>query len=556
MENMNDMNTTIYTHGSTAIRSMGARLWAVLLLAILATGCTKTDELFDEPYGPGKEPLGIEIDRFRPPVPASGVPGTTVSVFGSGFLEHRDKIVFRFNGEEADIVEVTDNEIKVIVPDYASTGTTSVSIDDIVVFGPQFNVTGFVRLDPTFVPVQGANNTIMQFMPLADGKAIMVGHFTNYDNKGIIRPINRIVRTFPDGSYDASLRTGAAANGGLNTVTQIGDKLFIGGGFGGYDQRTENISNLTMLNLNGTIDTMGVQTWRRPDQEDTTKYFATFNGGFNSSVDRLYPQGDKLLATGNFRYYVSRQYDKANRLEMRDTVILDSTEIRQLARLNLDGSLDKTYRFDPSGTTAKAGANGDIRTFLHTEGELAGKLLVFGSFTRFDEQAANYIVRLNADGTLDDTFNPGGTGPDYNVTAVSYNTTTGKYTVLGSFRQYNGQTSRHMVQLNADGTHYAGFTPQAFEGGEPRFARQLDDGLIVVSGDFRTYGGVARHGFMIVGDNGQLAPGYNATGQFRGHLNDIVETRSADNRRALLLMGNFDRFNGEPVSNLTRITLE
>lgn len=553
---MNDMNTTRYSIRGRVAKSLGAGLMALLAFGFLLAGCTKTEDLFDEPYGPGKEALALEIDRFRPPVPASGLPGATVSIFGSGFLQFKDQLVFRFNGEQAEIVEVTDTEIKVIVPDYASTGTTSISVDDIVVFGPQFSVTGFVRLDPTFVPLQGANNSILDYMPLADGKAIMVGYFTNYDNRGIIRPINRIVRTFPDGSYDASLRSGWGANGGLNTVTQIGDKLFIGGGFSGYDQRTENISNLTMLNLNGTIDTMGVSTWRRPDQLDTIKYFATFNGGFNAAVDHLYPQGDKLLATGNFRYYVSRQYDKPNRLEVRDTVILDSTEIRQLARLNLDGSIDRSYRFNAEGTQGLTGANGNIRTYLHTEGDLAGKLVVFGSFTRFDDQPANYIIRLNADGTIDPTFNPGGAGADYNVDAVSYNQTTGKYTLLGPFRQYNGQTAQYLVQLNADGTFFTGFVPQAFVGGLPKFAKQLDDGLVVVSGDFRTYGGVARNGFMILDDTGKLAPGYNATGLFRGSLNDVVETRSADNRRALLLIGGFDRFNGEQVSNLARITLE
>lgn len=550
------MNTTRYTYVGLRNRTFGARLWAVLLMAVMAVSCTKTEELFEEPYGPGKEPLGLNIDRFRPPVPAAGLPGTTVTLFGAGFLEFKDRLVFRFNGEEAEVAEVSDTEIKVIVPDYASTGPTSISVDDVVVFGPQFSVTGLIRIDPTFVPTQGANNSIMQYMPLVDGKAIMVGYFTNYDNKGIIRPINRIVRTFPDGSYDASLRSGAGANGALNTLAQIGDKLFIGGGFGGYDQRTENISNLTMLNLNGTIDTMGVSTFRRPDQVDTIKYFPTFNGGFNSSVDQLYAQGDQLLATGNFRYYVSRQYDKPNRLEVRDTVILDSTEIRQLARLNRDGSIDRSYRFDATGSKGLTGANGNIRTYLHTEGDLAGKLVVYGTFTRFDEQQANYIVRLNADGTIDQTFNPGGTGPDYNVSSLVYNKTTDKYTVLGSFRQYNGQPAQHMVQLNADGTHYGSFQTNVFEGGEPGFAKQLDDGLVVVSGDFRTYGGVARNGFMILDETGQLAPGYNATGQFNGHLNEIIETRSADNRRALLLLGNFDRFNGDPVDNMVRITLE
>src|SRR5690606_36547691 len=104
------------------------------------------------------------------------------------------------------------------------------------------------------------------------------------------------------------------------------------------------------------------------------------------------------------------------------------------------------------------------------------KLVVFGSFTRFDDQATNYIVRLNADGTRDDTFNPGGVGPDYNVYSVTFNETTGKYTVLGAFRQYNGQASANIVQLNADGTYFSGFVPQEFQAGEPRFARQLDDG--------------------------------------------------------------------------------
>src|SRR5690606_41299433 len=80
-------------------------------------------------------------------------------------------------------------------------------------------------------------------------------------------------------SYDTSLRTGRGANGFLSSVIKIGDKLFIGGSFSGYDQRGENISSITRLHENGTIDTMGISTFRRPDQSDTIKYFPTFNGG-------------------------------------------------------------------------------------------------------------------------------------------------------------------------------------------------------------------------------------------------------------------------------------
>jgi hypothetical protein len=87
-------------------------------------------------------------------------------------------------------------------------------------------------------------------------------------------------------------------------------------------------------------------------------------------------------------------------------------------------------------------------------------------------------------------------------------------------------------------------------------ARQLNDGLVVVSGGFKKYNNVTRNGFMVLTSTGEFASGYNATGTFSGGLVDIIETRSADGKRALLLIGSFYRFDNQPVSNIIRITLE
>lgn len=527
-----------------------------MALPLMIIGCQEKEQEFSEPYGEGKEPLGIKIDASQIPVPELGLPGTEVTFKVSGLEPYKDEMIFRVSGEVAEVLQITDSDVKVKIPPFASTGVVSISVGEVVVFGPSFTVIGKVQLDPTYQATRGANDAVSSVYNTPDGKQIIVGGFTNYDNKGIIRPINRIVRTFPDGTYDASLRIGNGANGFLSSVVQLNNKFYIGGAFGGYGQRTDNISNITMLNINGSIDTMGVEPFRRPDQSDTTKYYPTFNGGFNSAVEKIYEQDGKLLVTGNFRYYVTRIYDQPNRLEIRDTVILDSTQVRQIARLNADGSLDKTYRFNVGTNSSPAAGNGFIGTYFHTDADHDNKLLVYGSFSTFDEQNKRYVIRLNPDGTIDETFNAGGTGPDYHVGYGSYNPTTKKYLLSGPFRTYNGISSEQMVMLNEDGSIDESFKPKAISGGYVYMAKQLSDGKIVVSGSFKSYAGIYRDGFMILENDGELASGYNATGAFAGNLYDVIETQSEDGKRALLLIGLFWQFNGQPANNILRVTLD
>ena len=527
----------------------------IVSCTIVFQGCTKEDEVFEDPYGGGKPPLGVRINRDTPPVPAEGGVGTEVTISVTGLLLYKDDVKFMFNGQEAEILSITENNIKVKVPDYASSGITSIAIGEQLVIGPKFNVAGLINVDPSWAARVGANGVVNQYYELQDGRYLLVGGFTNYDNKGIVSPLNRIVKISPHGDLDRSFRTGRAANGTLNQVIEIDNKFIIAGGFSGYGQRTENISNITSLNSNGTVDTMGIHTYRRPDQTDTIKYFPKFNGGTNSGIGKIYNVNGKVLATGNFRYYVSRRYDQPNYDERKDTVILDSIEMRQIVRMNSDGSLDKTYRFDQASGKGPAGANGPINSFMHTDGVNAQKLVVYGSFTTFDGVSAGRIVRLNPDGTIDPSFNSGA-GANNNITSLTYNEGLQKYVVTGQFTSYNGHATAGIAVINLDGSADKTFTARAIVGGYASFAKQLNDGLIVVSGGFKTYNSITRSGFMVLSSAGELAPNYNSTGVFSGNLRDVIETESADGKRALLLIGSFNRFDNQEVNNIIRVTIE
>ena len=530
------------------------RFTYILFLVALAVfaGCKEEKEAFEDPYSGAKESLGIAISRDIDPQPASGRAGATVTVAATGLERYKDNIEFTFNGVPAKILSVTDSEITVEVPDNASSGVTSIIVDNQVTIGPYFTVEGLVNIDPTFQTSIGTNGRVNQYFPLTEETNILVGGFTNYDNKGLLSPLNRIIRITDEGALDRTFRVGKAANGQLFSFVPVGNKYIIAGSFSGYGQQF-NISNITALNTNGSVDTAAYDTYLT-DSTGFTSNFPRFNGGTNSAIERMYPSGDKVIATGNFRYYVKRTYDQPNFLGVKDTIILDSTEIRQIIRLASDGSLDKTFRFDGSGK-AFDGANGFIDTYMHTSGPLAGKMVVFGKFSRFDGKAANNIIRLNADGTIDETFVPGD-GADNGISSLNYSEVSDKYIITGNFSSYNGHESIGMAMLNSNGSVASSFAAKAISGGYVNFAKQLSSGLIVAAGNFKTYDNIFRSGFMVLDATGNLAAGYNNTGRFSGNLRDVIETTTATQKKALILIGAFTVFDNIDVGNIVRVTIE
>ncbi|OCX52259.1 hypothetical protein BEL04_12340 [Mucilaginibacter sp. PPCGB 2223] len=528
------------------------RFYHVIILALtilLGMNSCKKNQAFDNPYAGGKPALGIQLSLLTAPNPQQGAPGTIVTFAATGLVAYKDQLSFLFNGTKAEVVSIDDASITVKVPVNSSTGITTLIIGDQVFFGPRFKVLGKISVDPAFAVLNGANGAVNNAYQMSDGRYLLVGAFTDYDTKGIISPIRRIVRSFKDGPCDLSFTSGGA-DGPLNSIVVTSTNMFVAGSFGSFffnngKSTLTNMSNITRLNVNGFADSIQVPVINSTKKKGVPAFF----GGTSGSITKLLNFQNRLIAIGNFRYYLKRRYDQVytNRIQV------DTIPAFQVVGFNFDGSIDSTYRFDLSTHRGGLGGNGSV-----TDGVLQpdGKLILVGNFVKFDSIPAVRIVRLNTNGSIDQTFKSGA-GTDRAINSISYSPVTNKFLITGAFTTYDGQDAKGIAMLNADGSLYTtfvskGFTPQ----GLPTFARQLSNGLILVNGGFTTYNNVRRAGLMILTPTGDLATDYNSLGDFTGSIKDISESINSSGKLTVLLMGSFSQIDGVPVNNISRIVFE
>ena len=109
----------------------------------------------------------------------------------------------------------------------------------------------------------------------------------------------------------------------------------------------------------------------------------------------------------------------------------------QEARAQQAGALD------PSFLNGRVnGANNEILDIVI---QSDGKSIITGSFTEYNTVSRNRIARINADGSLDTTFNPG-TGADNNINSASVQSD-GKIVIGGYFITYNGATVNRIAKI-------------------------------------------------------------------------------------------------------------
>ena len=123
----------------------------------------------------------------------------------------------------------------------------------------------------------------------------------------------------------------------------------------------------------------------------------------------------------------------------------NGTLINRIARLNTDGTLDTS--FNPG-----AGFN-DLVQVIKLDS--SGKLYVGGNFTLYDGITNNRIIKLNTDGTKDATFD-NTTGFNNTVQYIKLDSLGGIY-VVGLFTLYKSVTNNCIIKLNTDGTKDATF---------------------------------------------------------------------------------------------------
>ncbi|MDB6053784.1 MAG: hypothetical protein JWN25_1307 [Verrucomicrobiales bacterium] len=186
-----------------------------------------------------------------------------------------------------------------------------------------------------------------------------------------------------------------------------------------------------------------------------------------------------------------------------------------------------------------------------------GKVLICGGFTNFNGVARNYIARLNANGTLDTTFNA---FPSYWVRHMALQPN-GKIMIGGFFKSVGGQSRNLIARLNADGSLDTTFNPGAgaigtlgtsITGNPDPFIFQLalqPDGKVVFTGNFTNYNGVTINGIARVNANGSLDTTFNVG----SGLNTWGRSIQVLPNNQILVTGWFDNYNNSSHDRMVLI---
>ena len=299
-------------------------------------------------------------------------------------------------------------------------------------------------LDSTFSA--SVNGTILAVALQPNGKIIIGGAFLVAG--GANR--NRIARLNADGSLDTTFNPGTGADGIVYDVAvQADGKILISGNF--YTVNSTNNYGVARLNDDGSVD-----------------------GSFVSPIPFPLPSPVPPFQTPGIVYSIAVQTD--GKIVIGGFIVSSyngtTAAWTPIARLNPNGAFDSTFNRITSNSNA-------LKVAIQPD----GKIMMAGSFSTINGVARNYITRFNADGSLDASFDTG-MGPNLPVYTI-YVQPDGKILLAGAFSTINGISRSRLARLNADGTLDNGFNPSgSLLLGTVQSIATLPGGKVLVGGSF------------------------------------------------------------------------
>lgn len=257
-----------------------------------------------------------------------------------------------------------------------------------------------------------------------------------------------------------------------------------------------------------------------------------FDAGLNGSVRTaaLQPDG-KIVIGGNWG---SLRTGTANQ-----------TDRPRLARLNPDGSPDAVFYPNPT--------DGQPYAIAVLED---GKILVAGDFSHLQPGGTgtiyqrNYLVRLNADGTVDESFNADGTMVNGLVQCILPQPD-GRILISGQFNTVNGETRTRIARLETDGNLDPTFN--CVVGGAEVSSMALDaqSRILIASYSLYQVGGQNRPYLTRIQPNGDLDLDFSAEPGGTAYLGPVYSI-SVLRSGKILIGGGFSLADGT-VQNLARL---
>lgn len=433
-------------------------------------------------------------------------------------------------------------------------------------------------LDASFTPgaITGTYSSFLNTFTLqADGRVVVAGSFTAVD--GVARP--GIARLNADGSLDTlfnvngGFKLGTLSGGLYALAVQVDGRVVVGGSYTDFDGIA--VTNLVRLSSMGARDTtLATDSLRKPGVATVavpTGLKIVVGGGtyFNVVTGAACPGVARLNADGTLdpTFYVGSGFGgNFSSGDLGPPTVLNTFTIQPDGRIIVGGDFT-SYNGTPCSGLARLGTNGSLDNSFNTgvgfNGYVTsvviqpdGRLVVVGHFSTFNGASRLRIARLNTDGSLDASFNPG-TGFSGDVTSLALQAD-GRLLVGGEFPTFNGVERIGIARLNADGSLDTSFNPGLSVDNAVLALAVQPDGRVVVGGKFRLFGGVARGGIARLNTDGSLDTSFFPGAGFYNGPNNQCFIRSlvmqTDGR--LVAGGYFSTYNGVARQAIARLNAD
>jgi uncharacterized delta-60 repeat protein len=469
----------------------------------------------------------------------------------------------------------------------------------------------------------GIDRSVYKLVVQSDGKILIGGNFTSYNGLGA----NKIIRLNSDGSRDSSFDMGSGfgdwfGGGVVNSILlQTDGKILVGGDFRTYQNNSVNrLIRLTSngekdLSFNSDISLPSINTYFYIqdiyEQSDGTIFilFRNFSGeieDFGGNILKLNSDGsrdtsfsldmnslltpniaDRMLLVNNTIFLGGALFTTVNNVYNADGELIDmqtidfeneewisnfntdggaiDVTIGSILKFNLDGS--RSTDFDSGLSlrikyTNKISFDSDV-DIVKTQSD--GKIIVGGGFSNYKGESANGIIRLNSDGSRDNSFEIG-TGFDGTVNTIAIQSD-GKIVVGGDFSNYKGASANSIIRLNSNGSRDNSFEiGTGFDGTVNTIAIQ-SDGKIVVGGYFNLYqgeleyneeydytemidqGGSSANGIIRLNSDGSRDDSFEIGTGF----NETVNTIAIQSDGKIIVGGDFSNYKGASANSIIRL---
>lgn len=474
-----------------------------LVFAVGERSKTFSIPVFDDSLVEGNETFEISLSNIVPANAVLGLAIATVTIVDNDFSP--GELSFTSDNypasESAGNIRVTVRRTAgttgVVSVDYrTAAGTASDQVD-------YFNVSGIL----SFADGETEKSFLIPIIDdsLVEGNETINITISNPRGGAIITGPSSVLGTIVDddlgaGSVDATFNIGSGASHPVRTLEILPDSgILIGGEFTSFNG--VNRSRLAKLLVSGEV----------------VGSFTPLPGGSVSDIE-VAPNGD-LFIGGNFN-------------------TVEGTIQNKVARLMAGGSLDTAFNLP-------LGLNAEVTRLLRLQD---GRVVVAGLFDTASAAGRNRLARLTADGKIDMTFTVG-TGADAGIHALGIDSA-GRLLIGGAFQTFNGSQKRGLARLNPDGAVDSNFNVGFGADGVVRDLHVLNDGRILIAGDFSNYNGSPRSRVAVVQADGRLDTSFNVVGA----INGAVHALEVQPDGQILIAGDFTQIGSVSRVRVARLT--